>query len=247
MYKEGCRLNEIGYMDCHTHILPGVDDGAENMLTTKKMLQRSYQQGVRTIIATPHNNLRKSRLDNSDVLKLCNQVNRMASDMAEDFRVIPGNEVFYRHTIVEEIKEGKILPLGDSKVILVEFFPEENFRTIYEGLYRVCSAGYTPLIAHVERIECLLHNRQNVINLVEMGCYMQTNCECYTGICFNKKRKIMIDYIRSGLIHFLGSDCHNLKDRSPDMRKCINRLHKKVPKEMLDNLLYKNQSLIARK
>ncbi len=235
------------YLDFHTHILPGVDDGSPDMEVTKRMLRMSYEQGVRTILTTPHSYPGRKPQDNEFVRELCSKVNEEANNIDKEFRVLTGNEILYRESLLSELASGHILTLADSRYLLVEFLPGEHFRRINEGLRQLIQEGYYPVIAHVEKVGCLIENPERVKELVEMGCYMQANCEDFLGGIFNHQSKTLRGLMEENLIHFLGSDCHDEINRPPMMEDCISKLYKKVTKRNLEKVIYDNPARFLQK
>lgn len=234
-------MDEFGYLDLHSHILPGVDDGAKDWGMTMEMLHMAYRQGVRHMVATPHNYPGYHKQDNRQMKNLVEEANRRAKQIAPDFQILSGNEILYRRGIAEEIEKGHILTLADSKYLLVEFLPGEQYDRIYQGLRELVEEGYIPVIAHMERIQALLNEEARVRELIELGSLIQVNCESLLGGVFDRRAARLRKFIGDGLVHFLGSDCHNLKERPPIMKDCVEKLCKKLPESCMNRILYENQ------
>lgn len=236
-------MGQLGYLDIHSHILPGVDDGSKDWDMTEKMLQMAYQQGVRQIVATPHN-YPGHRQDNEKILKLAEEAGRRAKQIAPDFQVFCGNEVFFRRGIASEIEDGHILTMAGGRSLLVEFHPKEQYGRIYQGLRELVEEGYYPIIAHMERVSALFVSEENIREILKMGVYIQVNSESLTGGVFDRRAARLRKLIENGMVHFLGSDCHNLAERKPIMKDSVEKLYKKLPKECVDRLLYGNKGLL---
>ena len=240
-------MKQIGYLDIHSHILPGIDDGSRNWEMTLQMLTAAYGQGVRQIVATPHNYPNDTQ-DNQKILDLAKKADGLAKQIAPDFEVFCGNEVFYRRGIVEEIEKGHILTMAKSRHFLVEFYPNEQYGKVYQGLKELVEEGYDPILAHMERVHAVFEQESNVRELVKMGVLLQVNTGSLMGGAFDRRSARLRKYIEANLIHFLGSDCHNLKERPPMMKNCVEKLYKKLPEACVDRLLYENrQSLLKDK
>lgn len=230
----------MGYLDFHTHILPGIDDGSRNWEMTKRMLIEAYYQGVRTLVATPHNYPSRKKQDNEEIRRLCQEADKLAKEIDPAMRVLPGNEIYYRMGILEELENGNLLTMADSSYLLVEFSPEEAYQRIYQGTKELIEAGFFPVIAHIERVNTIIGNKKHLEELAEMGNYMQANCESLLGGFFQKQSVLLRDYLKKGYLHFLGSDCHNLTDRRPIMEDCVLKLRKKVSQSDVDRLILEN-------
>lgn len=150
MHKKRMKMkaigNNAGYMDFHTHILPGIDDGASSEAVTRQMLKKAYEQGIRTIIATPHNYPGNKNAESQTIMELCQKTDLWAKEVAPDMKVLSGNEVYYRESICEELANGTILTMADSRYVLVEFSPGEGFVKVYDGCRKLIERGYLSLI-----------------------------------------------------------------------------------------------------
>lgn len=228
------------YTDMHSHILPGVDDGAKNWEVTKQMLEMAYNQGIRTMFATSHSYPNRPQKSSMELKKLTKEVEELAKQIGEDFQIFSGNEILYRESILEELEEEKILTLADSQYVLVEFLPDEHYTRILHGVKRLVECGYCPVIAHMERIRALCEKRERVEEIVKCGAYIQINAESLMGGLFDKRKRFLEKMIAENLIHFMGSDCHNTNSRPPIMEDAIKKIRKKVPKASLEKLLYEN-------
>lgn len=231
-----------GYMDIHTHVLPGVDDGSKDMAMTEAMLRDSYEQGVRIIIATSHNYPGKQKQDNEERRTLTQKVDALAKSIDPEFCVLVGNEIFYRKTIIEDIEEGHAFTLNDSDYVLVEFHPHENYRTIKDGIGELIEHGYYPIIAHVERVDAIFEHEGNLNEILKMGAYLQANMEDFMGGIFDSTSKKLKKMLKSGQLHFFGSDCHDTKERKPLMKDAILYLKKKVSAEAVDKIIIDNRN-----
>ncbi len=102
-------------------------------------------------------------------------------------------------------------------------------------------AGYYPIIAHVERYGCLHKKEKLVEELTKLGAYIQVNTETFLGGIFDGYTKYAYKLINHGLVHFLGTDAHNMDSRKPVMEKAIKVLKKKADPEILEGILTNNK------
>ncbi len=121
------------FFDVHSHILPGVDDGARNMGETRQMLLRAYEEGTRIIVATPHYAAGKKHIPSEQLLRILLEVNQVAAEISKELLVISGNELFYSLDMLDSLADGEALTLHGSRYILVEFSPSEEYKRIREG------------------------------------------------------------------------------------------------------------------
>lgn len=238
---------EKGFLDIHCHILPGVDDGSKDEQMTRQMLQMTYNQGVRTIVATPHYYPGQTKTSGGEIRELVAKVDAIAKKIDEEMSVLPGNEILYEEGIVQGLKSGEILTLADSRYVLVEFLPQESKRRIEEGVRRLLEAGYAPVIAHVERVDELFNNEFFAKFLHQMGCYMQVNTTTLMGGFFDGNAKKAKLWIQKGYVQFLGSDCHNVSSRAPLMEDAVRKIGKNLSEETMKRVLYDNPNRFLEK
>jgi protein-tyrosine phosphatase len=227
-------------VDSHSHILPGVDDGSKNMEQTIQMLQIAYKEGIDCIIATPHYKVNHQNPDMEELMGKLLLVRDEAKKINEKFDIKLGNEIYYSNTIFEHLNEGKALTLADTRYVLVEFSTTESYQNIKQGLHQLLMNGYLPILAHVERYECLYQNYEGIYKMIGMGAYMQMNISSITGKLLSKRTRFCRKLIRYGLIHLLATDAHSDSERSPTMRKGINILQKKIKKPAVNRILLEN-------
>lgn len=216
-----------GFVDIHTHILPGVDDGAKNLEVSSKMLQIAYEQGVRAIIATPHYEL-GNQTTKDNLMKAFEMVEEEIKRLSLPMKLYLGNEIMYQEGCLAAVKEGRALTLAGSRYVLIEFGYEVSFKTIYRGMQQFIQAGYYPIIAHVERYQALYKKENNINDLIELGCYIQMNGKSLMGGPFNALSSWCKQLVKHGYVHFIASDCHNETERAPMLGDCIRRLKKRT-------------------
>ncbi|MDD3173963.1 MAG: hypothetical protein PHF63_10025 [Herbinix sp.] len=232
--------NTNGYIDIHAHILPGVDDGSDSMEETLRMLQIALEQGIQTIIATPHFMAGEKNPSVEQLLNIRDKVQMEADKLNKGLKLLLGNELFYTESIVHALKSKQALTMAGSKYVLVEFAVRESYETVFRGMGELIRAGYAPILAHVERYLCL-HKREDLISeLVKLGCYIQMNSSSLMGGLFNTEAVLNRKLINQGLVHFVGSDCHDEKVRIPNMNSAAKALHKKCEVELVNKIFLDN-------
>lgn len=229
-----------GFYDIHCHILPGVDDGSQDMEETKKMLQIEYDSGIRHIIATPHyrKNMFEPLMDLVEQQYL--QVQGMAKTIGDGIQVHLGCEFHVNMSIIETLQKNDRPTMAGSRYVLAEFSGASEVPFIKERIYCLISSGYIPILAHIERYPCIVKDMNLVSELVDMGAYMQVNAESVIGDDGRLAKKFCKNLIKEDLLHFIGTDAHGYKARSPKMGKCAAYLQKKFGKEYVHRILIEN-------
>lgn len=233
-----------GLFDVHSHILPGLDDGAKNLEETKKLIDMSYEQGVRHIVATPHYVKGKNHYTKEQLLECFSQVKEMERKLHPDLTLYLGHEIFYSISVVEDLRAGEIQTLNGSNYVLVEFSTHVSYRELQQAMRSIIQATYIPIIAHMERYECLFKQRERVEELKRIGVYFQMNVSSIIGGFFDSRvrecRKLVLD----GEIQLFGTDMHSSKHRPPKMGEAMQWINKKMPRDLRETVLYKNPAKI---
>ena len=228
------------YIDIHSHILPGVDDGAVDMDMSMAMVDMAYNQGVRLMIATPHYYPGHMRYPKEHLEEVYKKTISVIKEKYSDFTLLPGNEIYYRDEVVEKLRNKRIFTLADTRYVLLEFSTMAEYDYIAKAVRTVLEAGYYPILAHIERYACLWKNEKKVKELIRMGAYMQINAENFQGGIFSAERRYCTKLVQAGLIHFLGSDCHNISSRSPNYKQAADYLEGKLEPELFNDIFVKN-------
>lgn len=229
--------SDTSYYDVHTHIIPEVDDGAENLEESLEMIRQMREQGVLNIIATPHYPDGKTE----KIKEAFNILKEKVKEKYPDMKLYLGNELLNGPGIIEALKSKKALTIADTKYILVEFLPGDSRRKIYSSLREYVMEGYIPIIAHVERYENLYKDYDFFDEIINMGVYIQMNTESITGGRFDRHASYCRKLLTNGYVHFLGSDCHGAEKRKPLMKDAVNRLKKDfISSKLAEKILFKN-------
>lgn len=221
-------------IDIHAHILPGIDDGAADRAESMKLLHMAYDQGIRTIIATPH----YSRRQHTDEIRTAAAwLQEEACKLAPDFKIYLGQEILYFDSVVENLKAGHALTMAGSSYVLVEFMPDTKYRILYQAVRKLFQNGYHPIIAHMERYDAL-RIEENLQELMETGCYLQMNYKSLTGNLWDKNARWCRKQIQADRIHCLGTDMHGIEHRTPEITKALEWLNHHVDSDRREKLLY---------
>lgn len=230
----------IDFIDIHCHILPGLDDGSRDLKQTEEMLKTAYDEGIRKMIATPHNYANHRSASPEKIMEAVSKVNHLAKEKNIGIEVFPGNEIFYRQGVCELLEEGKILTMAGSQYVLVEFYPDTDWHYLRSGVQELQQYGYTVILAHSERYECLYEKDTRMKELVNSGVCIQVNASSFNCSFGDPWRKRSRSLLKKGMISFIGTDAHNNESRAPKMQACAKFLYKRAGSETSERLLYLN-------
>lgn len=169
-------------IEMHCHILPGIDDGAENMKQSLQMLQIAMDSEIVGAIVTPHGSARDASRERTEkIRKLCRIFQAKAEQQFDViFPVFPGQEILYSSDARRLLDEGKLLTLADTRYVLVEFMPSTPYSMLYGAVREMRMGGYVPIMAHVERYNALREG-DRLAELAEAGAKIQMNYSSVGG------------------------------------------------------------------
>ena len=206
-------------VDIHSHILPGIDDGSKSIKMSIDMIKRSYEEGTRDIIATPH--FRRGCFDTpyNEVKDIVKYFNSLIKEEGLDIRIHYGQEVYYSDKMIEDLEKGFIGTINGGRYLLLEFpmrkIPSEAIDYIYELSIR----GIIPIIAHPERYSDVIRKPEVLNDFIEEGCLFQLNAGSIRGDFGKDSKRVAEALIKNGVYSFIGSDAHNDRSRRTGIRE----------------------------
>lgn len=238
-------------IDWHSHILPGIDDGSQNVETSLEMLRCAKAEGADCMIATPHFYANRTTPERF-LLKREQARNALVEGLEESLqkndevydhvfpRILCGAEVYW-FSGMSNVEDLSVFCIEKTKLMLLEMpFSQWSGFTIreVEGLLH---RGITPVIAHLERYQKYQKDSAAWKDLLQLPVEIQLNGECFASY---RKRFAMRGFLKSDFPYLLGSDCHNMTDRRPGLSSCRSFISKKYGEETLEELDQYANSLI---
>jgi protein-tyrosine phosphatase len=231
----------MAIIDMHCHILPGVDDGARDVETSLAMLEASRAQGVQYMVATPHFYATRDRVD-TFLDRRREAWETLKSRMGADYPgIVLGAEVaFFRGISRAERLEALKIEGTDCLLLEMPFRPwsEDDVDEVSEILEK---RGYTIILAHIERYLAMRGNADYIGNLLELPVLAQINAE---SLLDWRQRGKLIKMVRNGQVHLLGSDCHGIHHRPPNLGEGREILRRKTGTEYLDRIDRRSEELL---
>ena len=232
--------------DFHSHILPAIDDGSQSITETMDMLRMEAEQGIATVVATPHFYAHRDKLER--FLKRREQAERLLrSELAEHPElpeIVVGAEVHY-FTGIGESELISELVIGNTKYILVEMPQPPWTEEMYLSLFNIYgNMGLTPIIAHIDRYITRFRTYGIPKRLKELPVLVQANAEFFLN---RGTTSMAMKMLRSGGIHLLGSDCHNLRSRKPNLGDAVKLIEERLGSEILSGIAENEQRVLSAK
>ena len=233
-------------IDIHAHILPGVDDGAENMDEALEMAAMAVESGVKTLVVTPHCmdfEDRKNFWDPQLEAEIENFRARLARENIP-LKILPGMEIFGTHKTPDLIRQGKVAGLNNSDYMLIEFAFYNYAAQATEILEQIIALGKRPVIAHPERYEYVQAD-PSILNLwVEMGCLLQINKGSLLGSFGRIEQALAFELVDRGFVFAVASDAHSPVRRTTWMADVYRLLAQEFSPSVANRLLKTNPAKI---
>lgn len=236
-----------GLYDIHCHIIPYVDDGADNIDIAIEMLELEYEEGVRSIIATPHFRMNMFETPLEKVQKEYMRLKERAKMIGEDgIELYLGCEFHVNLDMVELLQSKKVPTMAGSRYVLTEFAGPADQNQIRERLYSLISSGYKPIIAHAERCSNLRGDFDFIEEIVEMGAKIQINAESIVGKGGFGMKRFCLRLMKEGFLHFVGTDAHGSSYRVPEIKNAYRYVAKKMGDDYAEEIFIFNPSQIIK-
>ncbi len=219
-------------IDFHSHILPGIDDGSASLEQSIAMLQKEAEQGIERVVATPHFYAQHDKPQH--FLEKRNQAEALLRQEMARHPGLPqleiGAEVYYFGGISDSDILSE-LTIGQKRYILIEMpmppWSERVYRDL-EGIW--IKRGLTPVVAHVDRYIAPLHTFRIPQRLENLPVLVQANAEFFLQ---RSTKNMALRMLKQGKIHLLGSDCHNLTDRAPNLGQALDLIRQRLGAEVI--------------
>ncbi len=229
-------------IDIHMHVIPGVDDGAVTLEMSKQMVDMAHSQGIRGIIATPHDSAFFS--DAESVHQRFRHLLNYISAAYPDMQLALGAEIYFDMPFLPDtlhrLNKQRIPSMNGTRFVLSEFSPCAEQHEVRTVLTTLVKDGWRPIIAHTERSPYAFSDLRFVREMISLGCMVQVNAYSLSEETNGTIRTLAQKLLKNKLIHFLGSDAHRTTHRAPKVEKGIEYIRQNCTEEYADRILHKN-------
>lgn len=234
-------------IDLHMHIIPAVDDGAENLEISEQMLRMAIEQGVEVVFATSHSFAHKKYTEHTRVQY--RKLQKLMKEKGLPVEIYLGCEVFldpdHIDQTLKDLEIGRLPSLNMTKYVLMELYDVKG-DSLFGAIDKLVNHGWKPVIAHAERISGLSIDMAE--ELKSMGCLLQMNAYSVGGEENDTIKNRALELLDHKLIDFVGSDAHGINHRPPNVKDGIDFLYENYGIEYVDRILYHNAyNLILKK
>ena len=218
--------------DLHSHILPGIDDGSQNVETSLKLVDQMQQWGITKIVTTPH--VTEETFENTqETIKAA--YNELKTHLSNDApEIIFSAEYRMDENFMKHLKNNTLIPLPNNYLLIENSFVQP-FWDLKNLIFELQLKGFKPILAHPERYTYYYEQKRIYTDLIHLGCLFQINWLSIAGYYGKDTKAIAHWMIDNGYVDFMGTDLHNMHHaeaiteylNSKDYQKVIRKLNLK--------------------
>lgn len=214
-------------IDFHSHLLPGIDDGAPNLETALELIRGLVDLGFHTVYTSPHvmSDLYPNTRD--IILRKRDEVQEAVAELGIPVRFETAAEYFIDESFAELFKKEPLLTLPGNRV-LVELSTLQPYRGLENLLFELQIKGYRPIMAHPERYP--YYTLDKIERLEELGCELQVNILSFTGYYARKVREMARKLLDNNLVSYIATDLHHDKH----LEKLRSAVHEPLVQKAMD-------------
>jgi len=215
-------------IDLHSHILPGIDDGAPDLDASLALAGAAVADGTRRMVATPHVS-GDYDYDLDDIGRRTGEVNAALARQELPLAVLPGAEIALARLSGLSDDDLRLLSLGGGGCVLVEspYSPSAPF--LDEALFDLQIRGFTPVLGHPERSPVFQGDLERVRELVARGVLCSITAGSLAGRFGAKPRRVSLELLSEGLVHSVDSDAHDTRGRPPGLSAGFGAAEEELP------------------
>ncbi|WP_275400469.1 tyrosine-protein phosphatase [Enterococcus faecium] len=233
-------------IDSHCHILPGLDDGPQNIQDSLKMAEKAIEQGITHIVCTPHYELDKFNNTKEKIIPKLIELNNELAKNSMGLILIPAQEIRISGTIPDDIEKNIYIPIGEIRSYILIEFPHNEIPEYSEKLcFSLISKRITPIIVHPERNVGFQKDIDRLIPFLKMGVLTQMTAPSIMGFFGRKAKKSAFLMLRRRMVSLIGSDAHNLTDRNFYLKEAYKIVENKIGKEEVTKLKKTAENLLT--
>ncbi|PWV93822.1 protein-tyrosine phosphatase [Paenibacillus cellulosilyticus] len=232
-------------IEMHTHILPGLDDGARSKEEALEMALQASEQGIQHIVATPHHGNEVFEAPREIVLQHVEELNEFIGKHGVQVEIHAGQEIRVNTELINEWEHNKLLTLANSKYILLEL-PHNHVPDYFmDLLFELTIRGLVPVIAHPERNKAVVETPDLIEEWIGQGALCQLTAHSLTGQFSRRIQKLSVQLLKRKMIHFVSSDAHNCHTRAFALREAYRLTERVIGRGGMNRLKENSRRLLT--
>jgi protein-tyrosine phosphatase len=224
-------------IDLHSHILPGLDDGAKTIEDSLAMAEDAISDGITHVVATPH----ASSEHVFDYRRVRAELQELRDKLSGRLTLASGCDFHVNHeNVVALRKDPHPFCINQKNYLLVEFNDFSIPSTLDQTLHEICLAEIHPIITHPERNGILRTHSERLVKWINQGCYVQVTAGSLSGVFGPSPQQHAWRWLSKGMVHFVSSDAHNTTRRPMKLKFAYDAIAGQMGEERAKSLLVEN-------
>ncbi len=221
-------------IDLHTHILPGLDDGAKTWDEALEMARLAAADGVKALVATPHlfqfREIYQGDINGPEkILLTAQELQEKLAELKVDLKIIAGCEAPLFPELLELVRQGTVLTLNNAGRYLFLEMPDMVIPLATENIFfRLNSSGIIPIITHPERNPAFQESPHKLAGLLRLNCLAQITAASLLGGFGRRVAGFTKQLVKTGCVHLMASDAHDARHRPPLLSPGVKKLAKLI-------------------
>lgn len=215
-----------GVIDLHSHILPGIDDGASSLKIALEMARIAVEDGTRVMACTPHIYPGLYMNDSTGIRRERDKLQQALQAQGIALHLVMGADAHLVPELLAGLKSGRVPTLNGSRYFLLEPSHHVLPPRFEESVFEIMAAGFVPVITHPERLTWIEEHYERFIVLAQRGAWLQLTAGALVGKFGKRARYWSERLLGDGVIHLVASDAHTVKLRSPRISDALGPLER---------------------
>ena len=224
-------------IDLHTHILPGIDDGARSLEVSLEMARIAVADGTTVMACTPHIYPGLYMNDSTGIHAARDRLQAALDAYRIPLKLVVGADAHLVPELLDGLKSGRVPTLNGSRYFLLEPSHHVAPPMFEDSVFQIMAAGYVPVITHPERLVWIEDHYDTFVTLARRGAWLQLTAGAVVGKFGKRARYWSERLLDEGMVHLVASDAHTVSVRSPRMSDAVPLLEARVGKEETRRLL----------
>lgn len=225
-------------IDLHTHILPGIDDGAKTLEVSLEMARMAVSDGTSIMACTPHIYPGLYMNDSPGIHAARDKLQQALDVFHIPLKLVVGADAHLVPELLEGLTTGRVPTLNGSRYFLLE--PSHHVAPPHfeNSVFQIMAAGYVPVITHPERLGWIEHHYPAFLELARRGAWLQLTAGSIVGTFGKSARYWSERLLGDGMVHLIASDAHNTSKRNPAMSDALPTLESALGNEEARRLVW---------
>lgn len=204
-------------IDLHSHILPGIDDGARSLDISLEMARIAVADGTTVMACTPHIYPGLYMNDSPTIHQERDKLQAALNEHGIPLQLVVGADAHLVPELLSGLQSGRVPTLHGSRYFLLEPSHHVAPPQLEESVFHIMAAGYVPIVTHPERLVWIEQHYDKFVTLAQRGAWMQLTAGAIVGKFGKRARYWSERMLSEGLVHLVASDAHTVSMRSPTM------------------------------